>query len=203
MNCNYITLFLSIFFLTLVSCSSSSGPKVQPAGSQETASTKTLEAGAKAMQSSYPVSQMDIYMVGFHPMKDHPHHQMEAHHFCKSVNEDFVQCTLFDGNTKDANLNGIEYIISEKLFNSLPEKEKKFWHPHNYEILSGQLIAPGLPEVAETAFLKKKMNSYGKTWHVWNTGHHGRKDATKLPTGEPQLAWSFNHDGEALPEIGR
>jgi len=87
-------------------------------------------------------------------------------------------------------------IISEKLFNSLPEKEKKFWHPHNYEILSGQLIAPGLPEVAETAFLKKKMNSYGKTWHVWNTGHHGRKDATKLPLGEPQLAWSFRKERE-------
>lgn len=54
---------------------------------------------------------MNVYLVGLHPMKDHPEHQMEAHHFCRQVNEDFAQCTLFDGNTKDANLNGIEYII--------------------------------------------------------------------------------------------
>lgn len=195
MNCNKIPLLLSILFLA--ACTTSA-PNVRPAGEPKTADSKNLEAGARAFQSSRPVSQMDVYLVGFHPMKDRPDHQMEAHHFCKSVNEDFVQCALFDGNSKDANLNGIEYIISERLFNKLPEEEQKYWHPHNYEILSGQLIAPGLPEIAETAFLKKKMNSYGKTWHVWNTGHHGRNDATALPTGEPKLAWSFNHDGEAL-----
>jgi hypothetical protein len=153
------------------------------------------------LQSNAPVAKMDVYIVGFHPMKEHPSHQMEAHHFCKEVNEEFSQCALFDGNTENANLNGIEYIISEKLFNELPEDEKKYWHPHNYEILSGQLIAPGLPNVAEKAFMKKKMNSYGKTWHVWNTGHHGLSDATTMPTGEPRLAWSFNHNGEALPGL--
>ncbi|RZA17544.1 MAG: DUF1264 domain-containing protein, partial [Proteobacteria bacterium] len=42
-----------------------------------------------------------------------------------------------------------------------------------------------------------KINSYGKTWHVWNTGHFGDTDADKLPMGEPMLAWSFNRDGEA------
>ena len=26
---------------------------------------------------------------------------------------------------------------------------KKLWHPHNYEVLSGQLTAPGLPQAAE------------------------------------------------------
>lgn len=200
---NRAKLFLGVFpvILAMTGCSSRSKPQVSPLGEEKTASTKTLETGARMLQSNAPVAKMDVYMVGFHPMKDHPSHQMEAHHFCKEVNEEFSQCALFDGNTKDANLNGIEYIISEKLFNELPEKEKKYWHPHNYEILSGQLIAPGLPDVAEKAFMKKKINSYGKTWHVWNTGHHGLADATKMPVGEPMLAWSFNHDGEALPGL--
>lgn len=48
---------------------------------------------------------------------------MEAHHFFHQVNEDFAQCVLFDDNSKSANLNGIEYIISEKLFATLPEGE--------------------------------------------------------------------------------
>ena len=63
------------------------------------------------------------------------------------------------------------------------------------------MVGPGLPEVAEKELMKSKMNSYGKTWHVWNTGHHGINDGQKLPTGEPRLAWSFNHDGEALPGL--
>ena len=71
----------------------------------------------------------DIYLVGFHPLKDDPAHQFEAHHFCRPVNEDFMQCTLYDGNTPDANLNGIEYIISEPLFERLPEHERQYWHP--------------------------------------------------------------------------
>lgn len=201
MNKQTLLLGTITLLISMTSCSSPSKPQTSPLGEEKTAFTKTLETGARMLQSNAPVAGMDVYMVGLHPMKDHPSHQMEAHHFCKEVNEEFSQCALFDGNTKDANLNGIEYIISEKLFNDLPEEEKQYWHPHNYEILSGQLIAPGLPDVAEKAFMKKKMNSYGKTWHVWNTGHHGLADATKMPTGEPKLAWSFNHDGEALPGL--
>lgn len=172
----------------------------QPPGASKTAKTRTLEIGAKLLQRNSPVAKMDIYLNGFHPMKDRPDHQMEAHHFCHQMNQDFAQCALFDGNGPNANLNGIEYIISEKLFNTLPDAEKKYWHPHNSEILSGQLIAPGIPQAAEKALMKDKMNSYGKTWHVWNTGMFGIT-ADNLPLGEPMLAWSFNRDGEAAPGL--
>ncbi|UAB84404.1 OBAP family protein [Zunongwangia sp. SCSIO 43204] len=143
---------------------------------------------------------MNIYLVGFHPMKEEPSHQMEAHHFCTQINEDFAQCALFDGNTEDAKLTGIEYIISERIFDTLPEEEKKYWHPHNYEILSGQLVAPGLPAVADKELMESKMNSYGKTWHVWSTGN-ADGDGDKIPLGDPKLAWSFNRDGEAKPGL--
>jgi hypothetical protein len=128
-------------------------------------------------------------------MRDDPKMAMEAHHFCKSASEELTQCIIFDGNTRDANIIGVEYIISESLFGSLPDEEKASWHPHNYEILSGQLVLPGVPGPAEKAALAKKMNSYGKTWHIWDTGHHGRS-GQKLPIGTPLLAWSANRDGE-------
>jgi hypothetical protein len=172
----------------------------EPPGEDKTARTRALEAGAKILQRNAPLGPMDVYLVGFHPMKDHPEHQMEAHHFCHQVNQDFAQCVLFDGNGRDANLTGIEYIISEKLFETLPPAERRYWHPHNAEILSGQLVAPGIPAVAEKALMEDKMNSYGKTWHVWNTGVHG-KPGDKLPMGDPHLAWSFNRDGEAAPDL--
>jgi hypothetical protein len=175
-------------------------PDVVPAGKAKSPETRILELGAKLLQSNAPLKRFDIYLVGFHPMKDSPENQMEAHHYCHQVNEDFAQCALFDGNTAAANLNGIEYIISEKLFARLPEEEKQYWHPHNGEILSGQLVAPHIPDAAEKSLMKEKMNSYGKTWHVWNTGHEG-KPGTALPLGAPMLGWSFSRDGEAIPGL--
>jgi hypothetical protein len=172
----------------------------QPPGEDKSAKTRALEFGAKVLQGQAPPGAMDVYLVGFHPMKDDPTQQMEAHHYCHQVNQDFAQCALFDGNGGKANLTGIEYIISEKLFETLPQEERKFWHPHNAEILSGQLVAPGIPAPAEKALMKDKMNSYGKTWHVWNTGTMGHA-GDKLPMGPPMLAWSFNRDGEARPGL--
>jgi len=176
-------------------------PQVKPLGEDKGAKLSALAVGAEMLQTQAPPAQFTAYLVGFHPMKAHPQMQMEAHHFCNQVNQDLAQCVLFDGNTPDANLNGIEYIISEKLYQQLPAAERQYWHPHNFEILSGQLVLPGLPEVAEKEFLQTKLNSYGKTWHVWNTGHFGLNDADRLPLGEPQLAWSFNRDGEILPGL--
>ena len=166
-----------------------------PPGDPLTPKTRVLKAGAVVLQTNNPLEPMNVYLNGFHPIKKDPSHQLVAHHFCSQVNEDFAQCALFDGNTRTANLTGIEYIISEKLYKTLPEAERQYWHPHNFEILSGQLVAPGLPRVAEHALMKSKMNSYGKTWHVWNTGVPG-KPGDALPLGEPALAWSFNRLGE-------
>ena len=177
-----------------------SAQESRPPRAEKSAKTQTLEVGAKLLQRNSPLGPMDVYLVGFHPMKGHPEHQMEAHHFCHQVNEDFAQCALFDGNGRSARLNGIEYIISEKLFESLPETERRYWHPHNAEILSGQLVAPGIPAVAEKSLMKGKMNSYGKTWHVWDTGGMGQA-GSKLPLGPAMLAWSFNREGEARPGL--
>jgi hypothetical protein len=168
-----------------------------PPGRAKKADTKVLEKGAEMLQDLSPVRGLDHYLDGFHVMKDDPSLHMEAHHFCKGMNEEFTQCVIFDGNTKDANIIGIEYILSEALFDTLATDEKKNWHPHNYEILSGQLVLPGVPDIAEKAALAKKLNSYGKTWHVWDTGHAGHPAAHKLPVDSPRLAWSFNRDGEA------
>eukprot|EP01098_Paradermamoeba_levis_P014926 TRINITY_DN7337_c0_g1_i1.p1 TRINITY_DN7337_c0_g1~~TRINITY_DN7337_c0_g1_i1.p1 ORF type:complete len:247 (+),score=69.12 TRINITY_DN7337_c0_g1_i1:100-840(+) len=178
-------------------------PTIRPDGEAKDTTTLLLETGSKLFQSSEPLAGTHIYFVGFHPMKDDPCHQMEAHHYCKQVNEDFAQCVLFDGNTKNANLTGLEYIISDKLFNQLPSEEKKYWHPHNYEILSGQLVAPGLPSSAEKKLMKKKMNSYGKTFHTWRAKcWEGEKPfMDTLPKGEAILAWSFNHDGEVKEDL--
>lgn len=173
-------------------------PEIIPEGRTAGLTTLALGMVPKVLQCHEPVKGHDIHVVGFHPMKDSHCHQMEAHHFCKRVNEDFWQCLLFDGNTADANLTGLEYIVSEQLFEKLPPEEQQFWHPHNYEILSGQLTAPGIPSTLENIMLKSLVNSYGKTFHTWRAkcweGEKPYQD--RLPMGDALLAWSFNHDGE-------
>lgn len=171
-----------------------------PAGSRAGAWLKALDRGADLLQTTAPLADFDVYVAGFHCAKGEPAFQMEAHHFCKVVNDDLLQCVLFDGNTREANLIGVEYIVSEALYGRLPEAERGYWHPHDYEIFSGSLTAPGLPTAVETSLMKLLVNSYGKTWHTWHTGTPGNP-GTDLPLGDPKLMWSFNRDGEVDEDL--
>lgn len=145
-----------------------------------------------------PLSDFTVHLDGFHTMKEEPAHMLEAHHYCRQSSPDLAECVLFDGDGPRAHMTGVEYIVSEKVFETLPAAERRYWHPHNYEILSGQLVIPGIPIPAERVALARKMNSYGKTWHTWHAGASNRP-ADAVPMGDPALAWSFNADGE-LPQ---
>ena len=103
------------------------------------------------------------------------------------------QCILYDSPEPNARLIGIEYMISPKLYETLPEDERKLWHSHVFEVKSGMLIMPkpalapeAVWEVAENKEMEKVVQIYGKVYHLWQTD---RGDA--LPLGEPQLMSSF------------
>jgi hypothetical protein len=157
---------------------------------------RTLETGAQVIQSRPPVEAISAYLDGFHFYSWDKNGQMEAHHYVTVLNEDVMQAVIYDGNTKDARLMGVEYIISERLFNTLPPEEKKLWHSHQYEVKSGSLVAPGLPAVADKALMSKIVNTYGKTWHTWHTD----RDKT-LPLGIPALMMGFTGEGQLDPAL--
>lgn len=169
---------------------------VEIPGRPESATTQLLEAGAATLQAKPPIEAINAYLDGFHFYNGHPDVQMEAHHYCSILNEDVIQCVIFDGNTKDAKIMGVEYIIDQKLFAALPANEKPMWHSHGYEVSSGQLIAPGIPAPAEHALMARLAHTYGKTWHTWHTD----QDKT-LPVGVPQLMMGFTADGQADPAM--
>jgi hypothetical protein len=86
----------------------------------------------------------------------------------------------------------IEYIISNERFRSLSEDEKRLWHSHHhYEVKSGELVAPGIPDVAEHAYFSDLVTTYGKTFHTW------QYDRDDFPYGIPQLMMGFTADGQA------
>jgi hypothetical protein len=173
-----------------------SGSNVAAPGAEETTKTRLLEAGASAMQDKVPLQSLDAYMNGFHFYSGNMAGQMEAHHFCGHLNEDVIQCVIYDGNDRNAKIMGVEYIVSAKLFAGLPESEKRLWHSHVHEVRSGQLIAPGIPEIAEREFMEKIAGTYGKTWHTWHTDEN-----LALPLGAPMLMMGFTADGQASEDM--
>lgn len=168
------------------------GSYVKSPGSEESAKTRTLETGTALLQNKAPIDAINVYLDGFHFYNGNMKGQMEAHHYCSVMNEDLIQCIIFDGNSKSSKLMGVEYIISRNAFQTLSADERKLWHSHSYEVTSGELIAPGIPRPAEHSFMEKVAGTYGKTWHTWNTDQ-GRT----LPTGHPLLMMGFTADGQA------
>jgi hypothetical protein len=170
--------------------------KVKAPGNPTTALTTSLDAGADALQSRPPIAALNAYLDGFHFYNGQMNAQMEAHHYCSILNEEVIQCVIYDGNMEDAKLMGVEYIISERLFATLSAAEKALWHSHVHEVKSGQLIAPGIPAPAEHALMKKLVHTYGKTWHTWHTDQD-----KELPLGMPQLMMGFTADGQTNPPM--
>ena len=152
---------------------------------------RALDLAAGATQVKDPIAAMSTYLNGFHMYADHMGRQVEASHFCIHLHHDLHQCVIFDRNAPDARLIGIEYIISEKRFRELPEDEKRLWHSHHYEVKSGMLTAPGIPDLAEHAYFEDLVTTYGKTFHTW------QYDRDDFPYGIPQLMMGITEDGQA------
>lgn len=152
---------------------------------------RLLDLAAGTIQPKYPLQAMSTYLNGFHMYADDMGRQVEATHFCIHLRHDLHQCVIFDRNAPDARLIGVEYIISEERFRSLPDDEKRLWHSHDYEVKSGILIAPGVPEIAEHAYFADLVTTYGKTFHTW------QYDRDDFPYGIPQLMMGLTADGQA------
>jgi hypothetical protein len=187
-----ISLAAAIAFLLAACGGDNTASKVTAPGDEESAKTKALEAGANLLQHKAPLAKLNAYLDGFHFYSGNMQGQMEAHHYCGHLNEDLIQCVIFDGNGEDAKIMGVEYIVSAKLFAGLPDEEKHLWHSHVHEVRSGTLIAPGIPEVAERQLMTEIAGTYGKTWHTWHTDQR-----RELPLGTPMLMMGFTADGQA------
>jgi hypothetical protein len=140
--------------------------------------------------TSGPLTGFHAYLCAYHLAKRDPALVVEAHHYCAAIKNDVHQCVIFDSNGKNARILGVEYIVSDAIYHSLPEAEKKFYHPHRYEVIGGLLLAPGLGADDEKTLMDNLVTTWGKTWHTWPDPKN------TLPIGEPLLMWSATRDGQ-------
>lgn len=165
------------------------------AGDGKTLKTKMLEGGANVLQNFGPINSIHMHLCALHFYNGDLQRQVQAHHYCTHLTEDLAQCVIYDNDKPNSRLIGVEYIISERVYKTLPEEEKKMWHSHVYEIKSGQLTMPGIPEPIEQIAMKELINTYGKTWHFWQIDKGDR-----IPLGIPMLMMSITHDGQITPQ---
>jgi len=159
------------------------------AGSKTEASTrqeksKVLHAGSGL-----------LHFCGIHVAKNNPKFQIVTEHFCGPCGEGMHQCLLYDSAEPHARLIGVEYIVTDEIYRKLPDTEKKYWHPHTYEVLAGGLIAPEMSAENEQKFMEYILPTWGKTWHTWPD------PSTPVPMGEPLLIWSLTADEQVDQKV--
>jgi hypothetical protein len=161
-----------------------------PGNTPTKVSTGISSMATATVQQFKPIKNIMAHLNGIHGYADQPSRQLIVDHYCGHVTEDFRQCLIYDTSDETtARLIGVEYIISRKMFEGLPDGEKKYWHSHAHEVSSGILVMPRVPNMMEKPELRKLADTYGKTWHFWQVDR-----GDPLPYGEPKLMCSMTND---------
>ena len=142
-----------------------------------------------------PAHALHLHFCGIHIAKSNPKFQLITQHYCMARSNEMHQCLLYESCEKNAKLIGVEYIVSDRIYRELPDAEKKYWHPHTYEVLAGGLIAPSMKPDDEQAFMKALLTTWGKTWHTWPD------PTTAVPMGDPLLMWAVTGDGQLDEQV--
>jgi hypothetical protein len=146
-------------------------------------------------QPREPVDAFVAHLDGFQFRSGDLASQQRVQHYCASLGDEVMQCTLFDGTGTHARLTGVEYVISERLFAALPDEEKAYWHSQVHQVKAGTLVAPGLPEAVEHALASRLVRTYAKAWRLWPDGK------AAVPQGVPQLMMGFTGEGQFDPVL--
>jgi protein tyrosine phosphatase (PTP) superfamily phosphohydrolase (DUF442 family) len=94
---------------------------------------------------------------------------LRVEHFCKPHDRVMMVCQLYDSNSANATLIGIEYIITQEQYDSLPNREKPYWHAHREE-LRPERADPRMPELSPEqaqAEMAKMFPTWGKVIITW------------------------------------
>ncbi|KAM7524926.1 hypothetical protein LguiA_014828 [Lonicera macranthoides] len=169
-----------------------------PPGKAMTVGQSIVDKGAQMMQSLKPIQRMKLHACTFASYSHDMNRQIEAHHFITRLNQDFLQSAVYDSDDSSGRLIGVEYIISDRLFEALPSEEQKLWHSHAHEIQSGLWVNPRMPEMMQKSELGELAKTYGKFWCTWQVDRGDR-----LPLGAPALMVSPQAEkmGKAKPEL--
>ncbi|HZT11440.1 MAG TPA: DUF1264 domain-containing protein [Candidatus Baltobacteraceae bacterium] len=105
-----------------------------------------------------------------------------AHHWCKPVSGGMIECQIYDADTADAHLVGVETIVSPSVYQSFNPQEQAYWHYHKTEIPKVNATMPDVSPQEAAAMVAKISDTYGKIWLLYDP-----MSTNNLPTGSPTV----------------
>lgn len=104
---------------------------VQPPGKAMTMGQHMVDKGAAMMQSLKPIKMMSQHVCTFALYAHDMGRQIITHHFISRLNQDFLQCAVYDSDDSSARLIGIVLLLSHHHIYKKKKKKKK----HFFEII--------------------------------------------------------------------
>jgi Protein of unknown function (DUF1264) len=192
---NFKLLFASGSMLLSIGCATTTTP-VTPAAETEhnhASATNTAEPKYNPVmnprQTEHPnvMGFNDLHIQALRHLKpdvfsaDDPKLHAIVHHHCKAYDDGTLVCLMFPNGMKDQDKPiGFEYIITTAQFNTLPEKEKHYWHYHKTEVGRACATFPDLTKEETDKILPAIHETYGKVVYF-------QKPEDKYPLGEPYV----------------
>jgi hypothetical protein len=140
-------------------------PVSNTAAQQQGMTNATSSSAAAKPVDGYNLPQGHLNAVRH--IFDNP--SLRVEHFCKPSDKIMMVCQLYDSNSSSATLIGIEYIITQQQYDSLPNREKPYWHAHREE-LKPERADPRMPELSPEqarAEMAKMLPTWGKVIITW------------------------------------
>lgn len=127
---------------------------------------KNFEPDKKSgAESTSPHKGFDLHVDAKHYVKDT---RVAVHHWCKTIHEKLIECTLFDSDDKNAHLIGIETIVTNDIWNTFTEQQKKEWHDHAVEIFEAEATLPDTPKTEADQIVEFLKGTHGRVTYIWN-----------------------------------
>src|SRR5437879_4863122 len=70
--------------------------------------------------SAGPLGKPHHHFCGIHMAKNNPKLQFVTQHYCVGQSDGLFQCLLYDGAAETAKLVGVEYIVTDQIYRTLP-----------------------------------------------------------------------------------
>ena len=111
------------------------------------------------------------------------------------MSDDICQCVCFVGEGPDAKLCGVKYLVSEKIFEGLPDEEKKLWCSIDVPLKLGFQCTLDLDDSEDAKQdLQTKAKMFAKDVVTWPAD-------SELPLGPPLVMVVPQDKNDVKPEI--
>lgn len=109
------------------------------------------------------------------------HAKERAHHWCKNISKDLIECQLYESDAANARLVGVETVVPSDVYKTFSASEQSMWHYHRTEIPKVNAAMPDLSKAEADKVTASLLETYGKIYILWDP------KTTANPVGQPSV----------------